>query len=340
MGRDGASYLSRRLGWTEVELVEGSGAVLWAVDGGSVDPAGELPDQSAGVRAVLSSVTPNVVGLKTGTSDLPTGTLLVSTVAVGGAARFVVQNARVVGSALVCDPPSDVHVVERRDLFRVPAAAPVTVSSPFGTWSLYTMDCSLGGLCVCPPVPLEIDTEVDVELQLAPTAVSLHAVVRYSQPFGEGEVGVPGRDGCPSVTGLQFLDVPSEVERRLSALVGRNQRRLMPRVQGVVPVDYRSQGRRYFMETRARELSPGDLVMVVYHQHVPGERMQLRLRLSRQDFDFQACVITCHATGREGRSPLYAVRVVIHHTDDAVEARFRRAVRDMAVERVGREYAD
>jgi c-di-GMP-binding flagellar brake protein YcgR len=319
--------------------------MLWAVDGDSVDPAGEMPDESAGVRAVVSSVKRSVLRFTAETAEPLGDTLLVSTVAVGGPATFVVQKSHQGGTTIVCDAPSDVYVVERRYLFRVPVAAPVTVKAPEGTWSLYTLDCSLGGLCICPPKPLEVDSEVDVNLQLGSAVVSLravvslHAVVRHSRPFCVA-ANCPQLecDACPSVTGLQFLEVPSDVERQLDTFIGRHQRRLMPRVQAVVPVEYRSKDRKYFIETGTRELSPGDMVLMVHQAYLPGDRMELKLRLNRQDFVFQACVITCHSTGDE-REHQYNVKVSIDDVDDALEAQFRKAVRDLAVERVGSRYS-
>ena len=112
------------------------------------------------------------------------------------------------------------------------------------------------------------------------------------------------------MAGLQFVRVPSDAERHLSQFVGRHQRRLMPRVQAVVPLEYRSHGDRRFLEAFANEVSPGDLVLMARQAHLPGERLELKVRLSRQDFTFNAAAVSCETTVEdEGKTVRHFVKL-------------------------------
>ncbi len=141
----------------------------------------------------------------------------------------------------------------------------------------------------------------------------------------------------PSVAGLQFVRVPSDAERHLSQFVGRHQRRLMPRVQAVVPLEYRSHGASRFLEAFASEVSPGDLVLMARQVHLPGERLELKVRLSRQDFTFNAAAVSCETTVEdEGRTVRHFVKVSFEDAAAAVEAKFRKAVRELSIDRFSR----
>jgi hypothetical protein len=284
--------------------------------------------------------------------------LLVSTLSVAGPVQFVARKTYQVGATAVCDPPVRVYLVERRDLYRVPTATPVTIGSPsMVELPLYSMDLSLGGLRICPPLPLEVGAEVQVQLDLsAGTVINLKAVVRHCRPLGDdtSEAHGPARpvagagagpggrkadsaaDARRSVAGLQFIEVPTDIERQLSSFLGRHQRRLMPRVEVTVPIEYRSHGRSRFIEAVAKELSPGDMLVVLYERHFPGDRMELQLRLRHQDFHFTSCAITSTLTSEpEGAPVRHLVRASLDDAGEAVETKFRQAVRDLAVERIG-----
>jgi hypothetical protein len=337
-----AGRLVRKSAWDETELVEGTEALLWAADNEEMASVEELPGPATAVQAVLSWVRPKVLRFETVSPEPLPELLLVSTLAVAGPVQFVSRKSYQVGNTAACDPPRAVYLIERRDLYRVPVATRVVVGSPSGRLTLYSMDCSLGGLRICHPRPLEVGAEVDLEVELDPsTIVAIPAIVRHCRPIGpDGRAATAftsgERSGCPSFAGLQFAQVTADVERQLSQFLGRHQRRLMPRVHAVVPIEYRSHGHSRFVEGVARELSPGDIVLVVYERHVPGDRLELKLHLRRQDFSFQGCAITCSTTGEEEGPPLrHVVRASINEAGDAVEAQFRKAVRDLAIERVG-----
>ena len=121
------------------------------------------------------------------------------------------------------------------------------------------------------------------------------------------------------------MDIGGEPGRRLHDFIARQQRRLLPRRR--VLVEYRSQGRRYFIESVTRELSPADVLLVVNQQHVPGDAMELKLRLGRENFEFQARVIACDTTGERDGDPVHTAKASIIDPGDVVEAALRKAVR-------------
>ena len=281
------NQLVRKQAWTEAHLVEGTEALLWPAEDINAAAATELPDPNEAVRAILSWVRPKVLRFKMtvapqGLPDL----VLVSTRAVSGPARFVAHKSYQISTFVVCDPPDEVHIVERRDLFRVPVATRVTVAAaPDRHWDLFSMDFSPGGMRVCPPEALEIGTEVDLTIELGPgQVIAVPAVVRHSQPYGgPGEAAGARRradhDGCPSQVGLQFLNLPARAERQLAQFVAHHQRRLMPRVKTLLTVHYRCDSRPRFVEALGNEVSPGDLVFVAHEDHLPGDRLELKVRL-------------------------------------------------------------
>ena len=266
--------------------------------------------------------------------------LLVSTLSVGGPAQFVVRKSYQVGTTAVCEPPRYIRMVERRDLFRIPVATRVKIASGADDWSLFSVDCSLGGLRICPPEPLEVGTELDVQVQLVNgNEVTVRAVVRHCRPYGKP--GPPtARDGKAesshlSIVGVEFLHPAGDVERRLSQFIGYHQRRLMPRVRAVTPLEYRSHGHRQFLEAFSTELSPGDAMFLSPEAHAPGDSMELKLRLRKKDYRFDACTLSCDLSpDEEGAPRRYVVRVFFADGGDAAEAQFRQAVRDLAVEKM------
>ncbi len=197
--------------WAQGLLVEGTEALLWPAEGPDA-AAMPPPDPDAAVQAILSWVRPKVLRFQM--TVAPQGfpeLVLVSTQAASGPALFVVRKSYQITTTVVCDPPDEVHIIERRDLFRVPVATPVTLSAPYGQRTLYSMDISTGGVRVCSPEPLQIGTEVELGVDLGGgQMVEAPGVVRHSRSFAT--VGrAPGLAhqtegaGCPSQIGVQFL---------------------------------------------------------------------------------------------------------------------------------------
>ena len=156
-----APRLARRLAWADADIVEGTEALLWPASSEADGDAEELPDRSEACRAVLSWVRPKVLRfeIESPPRALPE-LLLVSTLAIGGPAQFVARKTYQISTTVACDPPTNITIVERRDLFRLPVAARVTLESESGTWSLYSVHCSVGGIRICAPNPIEVVAEV------------------------------------------------------------------------------------------------------------------------------------------------------------------------------------
>jgi hypothetical protein len=162
-----------------------------------------------------------------------------------------------------------------------------------------------------------------------------HGPVHYDLAHPDPARLGPAREGCPSLTGLQFLHVSSDVERHLYQFVGRNQRRLMPRVRALLPLQYRSHGRRQFVDAVAHELSPGDVALLADERHTPGDLLELRFRLGGQEFGFEACAVSCDTTSQEeGKSSRHLVKAWIGDSGDAIEAQYRKALRGLALDRL------
>ena len=125
--------------WAPGLLVEGTEALLWPAEDGVAAAAMPLPDPDEAVRAILSWVRPKVLRFQM--TVAPQGfpeLVLVSTQAASGPAQFVVHKSYQITTTVVCDPPDEVHIVERRDLFRVPVATPVVLTAPSGQHAIYS----------------------------------------------------------------------------------------------------------------------------------------------------------------------------------------------------------
>lgn len=332
--------LVRKQAWGQGLLIEGTEALLWPAEDGIEAAAMPLPDPDDAVRAILSWVRPKVLRFQM--TVAPQGfpeLVLVSTQASSGPAQFVVRKSYQITTTVVCDPPDEVHIVERRDLFRVPVATPVTLTAPSGKHALYSIDISTGGVRVCSPEPLQIGTEVDVSVELGGgQVVEAPAVVRHSRSFGVAG-GAPRlaqqgeRDGCPSQVGLQFLHLAPRAERQLAQFVARHQRRLMPRVKTFLTAQYSCDLRPLFVDAPVTEVSPGEIVLVAREAHLPGEPLGLRLRVGGRAYNFGARVVSCktEAVG-DGERTRHLVVASLAEGDDIAEERFRIAVRDLALE--------
>ncbi len=346
-----AAQVVRSVRWDDTDLVEGTEALLWPAEPQEGADPEELPEADLAVRAVVSWARPKVLRFETATPEPLPEAMLVSTLAVSGPARFVVRKNYQVGTTAVCDPPALVHIVERRDLFRVAAATEVLVRAQAQEWKARSMDCSLGGMRLFAPGTLEVGQPAEVvPALLRGEQVGIGCVVRHCHPYvatpapGAGAVPRPASSRPPAgqasasrpgaVVGLQFVGVSAEVERMLTQFVGYHQRRLMPRVHAVTSLEYKSHGRP-FVEAFGTDLSPGDLVYKAYEAHVPGERVDLRIRVGRKTFDFAAFVLSSELSPEdEGAPRRHLVRAALQESSDAAEAQFRKAVRELAIERV------
>ena len=332
--------LVRKQPWAPGLLVEGTEALLWPAEDGVAAAAMPLPDPDEAVRAILSWVRPKVLRFQM--TVAPQGfpeLVLVSTQAASGPAQFVVHKSYQITTTVVCDPPDEVHIVERRDLFRVPVATPVVLTAPSGQHAIYSMDISTGGVRVCSPEPLQVGSEVDLSIELGEgQAVDVTSVVRHSRsyPAAGGDPGLArlgGRDGCPSQVGLQFLHLAPRVERQLAQFVARHQRRLMPRVKTFLTAQYSCERRPLYVDAPVTEVSPGEIVLVAREAHLPGEPLGLRLRVGGRAYNLGARVVSCktEAVG-DGERTRHLVVASLAESEDSAEERFRIAVRDLALE--------
>ncbi|MGC8627411.1 MAG: flagellar brake protein [Acidimicrobiales bacterium] len=319
----------RRLPWAPEHLVEGSEALLWPAPIGTASSDGlppRLPDPSEAWPAVLSWARSKVVRFELLPPPRPVPELvLASTASAGGPVRFVVAKSYQVGGTVACEPPEELFLVERRDLFRVPLAARVTVESPAGSWASYCVDFSLGGLRVPVPCSLEVGSEVRLQVELGANGT---VVVDGSVRHCHSTCG-------QAVLGVQFVGLDPRTEQRLSYLVGSHQRRLLPRVKAAVPVDYGPEGGKRRGEALASELSPGDVSFVARDAYALGERLGLQLRVSRQEFSFGATVLRSELVPDSEDDRCRLVCALLDEVSGEVQAQFRRAVRELALERTG-----
>jgi len=317
----------RRLPWAPEHLVEGSEALLWPAPEETASSDGApppLPEPSEAWPAVLSWARSKVVRFELLPPPRPVPELvLASTAGVGGPVRFVVSKSYQVGGTVACEPPRELFLVERRDLFRVPVATRVTIESPAGSWVSYCVDCSLGGLRVPVPCSLDVGSEVRLEVELgASVTIVVDGAVRHCHSAG-GQ----------AVLGVQFARLDPRTEQRLSHFVGSHQRRLLPRVKAAVPVDYGPEGARRRREAVASELSPGDVSFVAREVYSLGERLGLQLRVRRQEFSFGATVLRSELVPDSENDRCRLVCALLDEVSGEAEAQFRRAVRELALER-------
>lgn len=337
--------LVRRLAWAQAELVEGCEALLWPATGPEAAEE-ELPDRSRAFRAVVSWVRPQIIRFETAAPEPLPQVMLVSALAVGGPAQFVVRKTYQVGNTAAYEPPAGIYVVERREFFRAPVAVRLGVEAPGLSWSGRSLDLSQGGLRFCLPAAVEVGTELTVTVGLqAGRTVALAAVVRHSRPYfarkGRVKPGepVPGTtDASPSVVGVQFLNVAYEAERRLNDFLSRHQRRLVPRLSARIWVEYCPEGRVYYLEALGSELSPGDLVFQTRKPYLPGARMKVKVHLGRKEFEMDATLIDCRTTVKDDGTFQHEVKASFDDCGPAQEPQFRKAVRDLVMEMAARRY--
>jgi len=316
----------RRAAWGEAGLVEGTEAVLWEAESEADARDKPLPAASLGFTAVLSWVRAKVLRFETASPEPLPELLLVSTVAVGGPARFVARKSYQVGNTAVCEPPGEMYLVERRDLFRVAVSAPVSVWAASRTCSAFSLDCSPGGVRSYLPWPVEVGEEALVELDLGQNG-QLRAVATVRHCVGS--------EGDLWLAGFQFTSLPPTGRRQLGHFLAVQERRLMPRVRALTLVEYRSHARKGFAEALVSELSPGALTLVVYEPHLPGDAVEVHVRLKKNDFAFTGRVVACSPVAEPGETPVrYNVRVCLDWAGGPAEEQFRAAVRELAVEKL------
>ncbi|MDA8302387.1 MAG: PilZ domain-containing protein [Actinomycetota bacterium] len=316
--------LARRVAWADAGLVEGTEVLLWPAANEADAAGGALPAAPEGLAAVLSWVRPEVVRFETATPEPLAELLLASTLAVGGPARFVVRKSYQIGSTAVCEPPEEIYLVERRELFRVLVAAPVSVWAEKGSCSAHSLDCSAGGVRVYLPWPVGKGAEAVVQLELG-TGEKLRAVAaaRHCSRYPDG----------PWVVGFEFVSLPPSGRRQLSKFLAQQERRLMPRVKSLILVECRSHGRPAFAEGLASELSPGAVVLDLYEAHAPGDAMEVKFRLRRQSFGFSGRVVACTPVADANHKPVrHRVTVCLEAPAGPAEEQVRKALRDLALE--------
>lgn len=319
----------RRVAWEEAGLVEGTEALLWRADDDGAARQRLLPPAEEATAAVVSWVRPGALHFETASAGPLPELVLVSTQAVGGPARFVAHKSYQAGTTAVCEPPTEIFVFDKRELARVAVAVPVSVWASAQVASSHTLDCSPGGARSYLPWPVEVGAKAVLELELGGgEALRAGGVVRHCSavdcpPAGEGRW----------VAGFEWASLPPAGRRKLSHFLAQQERRLMPRVKSLTPVEYRAHGREGFAEALASELSPGDLVLSAYEAHSPGDPLEVRIRLRKQEFAFGGRVVACSPVAEPGRAPVrYSVRVCLDLAGP--EEQFREAVRGLALGRL------
>lgn len=315
----------RRVAWEGVGLVEGTESVLWPARSEDDVSDGRLPPASEGSPAVLSMVRATELRFETASTQPFPDLLLVSTLAVGGPAHFVVRKSHQVGAAVACDPPSDVYLVERREQFRVTVAAPLFMLVGPNNFSAHTLDCSAAGVRSYLPLPVEVGDEALLDLDLGEgERLRLIAAARHCFRFDE----------ATWVAGFEFTSVPPSGRRQISHFLALQERRLIPRVRALTLVEYRSDGQEGFYGALASELSPGDVTVALYEARPPGNGVELRVRLHRQDFVFTGRVVACNPVVEAGQMTVrYNLRVCLDAAPGAVEDQWRKALRQLALQK-------
>ena len=327
MTNEDLPFVARRVDWVDAGLVEGTEVLLWPATSEADAATGALPAAAEALAAVLSWVRPKAVRFETASPGPLPELLLASTLVVGGPARFVVRKCYQIGSTVVCEPPREIYLVERRELYRVLVAAPVSVWAEQGSCSAHSLDCSAGGVRVYLPWPVSKAAEAVVELELSPgEKLRAVAAARHCSRHLDG----------PWVAGFEFVSLPPAGRRQLGQFLARQERRLMPRVKSLTLVECRSHGRATFTEGLASELSPGAVVLDLYEAHAPGDAMEVKLRLRRQSFGFSGRVVACTAVADGSHKPVrHRVTVCLEAPEapgDPQEEQVREALRDLALE--------
>ena len=209
--------------------------MLWRAPSEEAANTEEMPDPSEGLVAVVSWVRPKVLRFALRPPPQPVPDLvLVSTLAVTGPARFVAHRSYQIGNTVVCVPPEELYIYERRD----PSGCPwpcTSQSSPRRGPGAPTRWTAPGRRTCVRTRLARSGHEVKLNVQLGTDeAVALQAVVRHCRPFEEH-----------AIAGLQFIEL-CRSRAAPGAVRGEPSAPPLPRVHAVVPVEYRSEKERRF----------------------------------------------------------------------------------------------
>lgn len=242
-----------------------------------------------------------------------------STSVTGAVMTFSTRAVHRAGRRLTCSMPDAVFRANRRTLFRVPAAVPITVTidrpagSPVAPIETTTLDMGHGGIRILLPEAMDVGTSVTLAVQLGEEDV-IHAAATACYSY----LHLGGYS-----TGMAFDRMSTADSKRLAQAIGTHQRRLLPRVESRLLATYTLAGTIASRAATVVHLSPGSVTMVSQDKVVLGGRLTMSLRLADQQFALEGTIVDVDLASF--RRP---VIVALDPSDAKLEGHLRASLHD------------